>query len=118
MRRLPYSVPQLVEHSPFSFDDPNRVFVGSKETSIIEIDLDNGVIDSVMSGGKTWTKDDADNVDPDIDSGNSEWDDGEIPNRKKKKKNRGRIVQIGRTGQLYDDSYIRVTDVRHYRIHD
>jgi hypothetical protein len=79
----------LVEHSPFSFDDPNRVFVGTKETSIIELDLDEGVVDSIMSGGRTWIKDENEDTDSQEDVETS---------RKKNKNKRGRSVQIGRTG--------------------
>lgn len=50
LRKLPYSIPQLVELSPFSFNDPSdpsdppRTFVGKKETSIITLDLTTGAI--------------------------------------------------------------------------
>jgi len=50
LRKLPYSVSQLVELSPFSFNDPSdpndppRTFVGKKETSIITLDLTTGTI--------------------------------------------------------------------------
>ena len=50
LRKLPYSVSQLVELSPFSFNDPSdpndppRTFVGKKETSIITLDLATGAI--------------------------------------------------------------------------
>jgi hypothetical protein len=50
LRKLPYSVSQLVELSPFSFNDPSdpndppRTFVGKKETSIITLDLTTGAI--------------------------------------------------------------------------
>ncbi|KIM27925.1 hypothetical protein M408DRAFT_329839 [Serendipita vermifera MAFF 305830] len=80
LRRLPYSVPQLVEHSPFVIDEPNRVFVGMKETSIIEVDLDQGIIKSVMSGTKSWHND-----------GEINDDDGY------QRRSDRRIVQIGRT---------------------
>jgi serine/threonine-protein kinase/endoribonuclease IRE1 len=82
LRRLPYSVAQLVEHSPFSFDDPNRVFVGKKETNIIEVDLDQGTVKSVMGGTSSWHND-----------GEDDEADDDLP----KSRNR-RIVQIGRTG--------------------
>ena len=82
LRRLPYSVPQLVEHSPFSFDDPNRVFVGKKETSIIEVDLDDGIVKSVMGGTNSWHNDGEEEADDDY----------------RRRRNR-RIVQIGRTGE-------------------
>lgn len=83
LRRLPYTVPQLVELSPFSFDDPNRVFVGKKETSIIEVDIDEGIVKSVMSGTNDWLHEGEDDSD----------DDGWSRAAK-------RIVQIGRTGRL------------------
>ncbi|KAG8832714.1 bifunctional endoribonuclease/protein kinase ire1 [Serendipita sp. 400] len=82
LRRLPYSVPQLVEHSPFSYDGPNRVFVGKKETSIIEIDLDDGIINSVIGGNHSWSSEDQEDED--------EEEDSTRPRRR-------RVVHIGRT---------------------
>ncbi|PVF98660.1 hypothetical protein CPB86DRAFT_732570 [Serendipita vermifera] len=81
LRRLPYSVPQLVEHSPFSFDDPNRVFVGKKETSIIEIDLDKGTMKSIIGGTDTWL----------VSEGPEDSGDDWVRVQKR------RIIQIGRT---------------------
>lgn len=75
-------MPQLVEHSPFSFDDPNRVFVGKKETSIIEVDLDQGVVRSVLGGTNHWI----------LENDEEEDDDWSRKGR--------RTVQIGRTGEL------------------
>jgi hypothetical protein len=83
-------VPQLVEHSPFSLDDPDRVFVGKKETSIIEIDLEEGIIKSVMGGTNNWLHEDGDESDDDWSSRNR------------------RIVQIGRTGETLSIPVIRV----------
>jgi len=90
LRRLPYSVAQLVEHSPFSFDDPDRVFVGKKETSIIEIDLDEGIMKSVMGGTNSWLHENGDESDEDWSSRSSH------------------IVQIGRTGEPLPIPIIRV----------
>ncbi|WVO12775.1 hypothetical protein L204_100383 [Cryptococcus depauperatus] len=43
MRKLPLSVEQLIELSPFTFPDhPSQIFTGSKHTSLISIDLRNG----------------------------------------------------------------------------
>lgn len=99
LRRLPYSVPQLVEHSPFSFDDPNRVFVGKKETSIIEVDLDEGTVKSVMSGTNSWHNDES-SVKSVVSSTNSQYNDNdeEADDDQPRRRHR-RIVQIGRTGE-------------------
>jgi hypothetical protein len=84
-------VPQLVEHSPFSFDDPDRVFVGKKETSIIEIDLGKGIVKSVMSGTNSWLHENGEESEDDWSGGNS------------------RIVQIGRTGEPSPIPIIKAT---------
>ncbi len=78
LKRLPYTIPKLVELSPFSLKDPYRVFVGSKDTAIITLDLDTGeVLRTAGSGtGHDWL----------------EIEDG----RRKKR----REIQIGRTGRF------------------
>ena len=100
LRKLPYSVPQLVELSPFSFNDPSdpndppRTFVGKKETSIITLDLTTGAILSTTThtlekhrkGGRG-----------DVDDHPEADDDFEdAPTRRAKRVE----VQIGRTGAL------------------
>lgn len=44
LQRLPFSMPQLVDMSPFSFpsDDDRRMFVGRKETSLLLVELETG----------------------------------------------------------------------------
>nr|GAT45366.1 predicted protein [Mycena chlorophos] len=51
LRRFPYSMPQLVDMSPFTFED--LLFVGEKETFEITIDLDTGNFKS-SSGANSW----------------------------------------------------------------
>jgi serine/threonine-protein kinase/endoribonuclease IRE1 len=60
LQRLSFSMPQLVEMSPFKFarDDDERVFVGKKETSLLSIELERlyakqGEIHT--NGGLYWT---------------------------------------------------------------
>ena len=100
LRKLPYSVPQLVELSPFSFNDPSdpndppRTFVGKKETSIITLDLTTGAIlgtttqtlEKCRKGGRGGV-DDHPEADDDFE---------EAPTRRAKRVE----VQIGRTGAL------------------
>jgi serine/threonine-protein kinase/endoribonuclease IRE1 len=53
LSKLPLSLPQLVELSPFSFPgDNSRVFVGHKSTSLVEIDIQSGRIGAVFGGGQ------------------------------------------------------------------
>ncbi|KAJ7805587.1 hypothetical protein B0H14DRAFT_2611242 [Mycena olivaceomarginata] len=46
LRRFPYSVPELVDMSPFSFSagDDHRVFVGWKATSEVVVELETGEV--------------------------------------------------------------------------
>lgn len=99
LRKLPYSVPQLVELSPFSFNDPSdpndppRTFVGKKETSIITLDLTTGAI----LGTTTHTlekcrKGDHDDVDGHSEA-DSDFEDATTHRAKPVE------VQIGRTGR-------------------
>ncbi len=100
LRKLPYSVPQLVELSPFSFNDPSdpndppRTFVGKKETSIITLDLTTGAIlgttthalEKCRKGGRG-----------DVDDHPGADDDFEDASTHRAKRVE---VQIGRTGAL------------------
>lgn len=53
LSKLPLSLPQLVELSPFSFPgDNSRVFVGHKSTSLVELDIRSGKIGAVFGGGQ------------------------------------------------------------------
>lgn len=60
LSKLPMTLPQLVDLSPFSFPgDASRVFVGHKRTSLVEIDIASGQIGAVF-GGSSVSGDDAD----------------------------------------------------------
>ncbi|SPO35666.1 related to IRE1 - protein kinase [Pseudozyma flocculosa] len=55
--KLPLTVPQLVELSPFSFaGDDTRVFVGQKQTTLVELDVRTGKLGAVFGGreGGVW----------------------------------------------------------------
>ncbi|KAH9903443.1 hypothetical protein C8Q73DRAFT_674698 [Cubamyces lactineus] len=56
LQRLPFSMPQLVEMSPFSFsgDEDRRVFVGKKETSLVLIELETGRIKATVDSECPW----------------------------------------------------------------
>ncbi|KAI9056342.1 hypothetical protein FKP32DRAFT_1586082 [Trametes sanguinea] len=56
LQRLPFSMPQLVEMSPFSFsgDEDRRVFVGKKETSLLLIELETGRIKATVDSECPW----------------------------------------------------------------
>jgi serine/threonine-protein kinase/endoribonuclease IRE1 len=49
LQRLSFSMPQLVEMSPFKFarEDDERVFVGKKETSLLSIELETGKVKTI-----------------------------------------------------------------------
>ncbi|KAI0772825.1 hypothetical protein BD413DRAFT_711814 [Trametes elegans] len=56
LQRLPFSMSQLVEMSPFSFsgDEDRRVFVGKKETSLLLIELETGRIKATVDSECPW----------------------------------------------------------------
>nr|GAT44620.1 predicted protein [Mycena chlorophos] len=59
LRRFPYSMPQLVEMSPFTFED--LLFVGEKETFELTIDLATGNF-RTSSGANSWRENGAQEV--------------------------------------------------------
>ncbi|PWZ03630.1 hypothetical protein BCV70DRAFT_154574 [Testicularia cyperi] len=55
--KLPLTLPQLVELSPFSFaGDDTRVFVGQKQTTLVELNIHTGELGAVFGGrqGGVW----------------------------------------------------------------
>lgn len=52
LQRLPFSMSQLVDMSPFSFD--SRVFVGRKKTSILLIELETGRVKAALDSECPW----------------------------------------------------------------
>lgn len=56
LQRLPFSMPQLVDMSPFSFssDDDGRVFIGRKETSLLLIELETGRVKATLNAECPW----------------------------------------------------------------
>ncbi|KAL7422169.1 bifunctional endoribonuclease/protein kinase ire1 [Cryptotrichosporon argae] len=65
VRKLPLSVEQLVELSPFTFPhSPSRVFTGSKQTSLLTLDLRTGQQLDCFSSHTPWNlSGDADRAD-------------------------------------------------------
>lgn len=97
LQRLPFSMPQLVDMSPFSFssEGDDRVFVGKKETSLLLVELETGRIKATLNAECPW--------DPfeDISENMKEYDDldldeleGDTPPRPTSKPTE---VFIGRT---------------------
>jgi serine/threonine-protein kinase/endoribonuclease IRE1 len=65
---------QLVDLSPFSFGEADhRVFIGSKKTSILLIELETGRVKAVLDSECPWdirneaTEQDVDTLDVDLD---------------------------------------------------
>ncbi|KAI0705331.1 hypothetical protein C8Q76DRAFT_771153 [Earliella scabrosa] len=56
LQRLPFSMSQLVDMSPWTFagDDGRRVFVGSKESSLLLIELETGKIKATVDPKCPW----------------------------------------------------------------
>lgn len=97
LQRLPFSMPQLVDMSPFSFpsDDDRRMFVGRKETSLLLVELDTGRV-RTMDQECPWDpfQDLAEPAAFDLDLDDLE---GADPPRRSSKPTE---VFIGRTGEL------------------
>ena len=55
LQRLPFSMSQLVDMSPFSFGEADsRVFVGRKKTSILVLELETGRVKAVLDSECPW----------------------------------------------------------------
>ncbi|KAE8258419.1 hypothetical protein A4X13_0g1705 [Tilletia indica] len=51
LSKLPLTLPQLVQLSPFSFaGDDSRIFIGHKSTTLVELDIATGSIGAVWGG--------------------------------------------------------------------
>lgn len=65
--KLPLTLPQLVELSPFSFaGDDTRVFVGQKQTTLVELNIQTGELGAVFGGRQAgiWCGAQAHDLDP------------------------------------------------------
>ncbi|KAI0074599.1 hypothetical protein K474DRAFT_1665218 [Panus rudis PR-1116 ss-1] len=56
LQRLPFTMPQLVDMSPFSFsgEGDNRVFVGRKETALLLVELETGRVKATLDSECPW----------------------------------------------------------------
>ncbi|KAJ6591077.1 hypothetical protein DFH09DRAFT_192933 [Mycena vulgaris] len=56
LQRFPFSMSELVDMSPFSFQaaDDHRVFVGRKETSLLVVELETGNIKATIDSECPW----------------------------------------------------------------
>lgn len=100
LQRLPFTMPQLVDMSPFGFsgDDENRMFVGRKETTLLVVELETGRVKNIVNSNCPW--------DPFGDLGNdkssAELDLDELDGTKPPKVNPvSTEVLIGRTGTKF-----------------
>ncbi|SNX85150.1 related to IRE1 - protein kinase [Melanopsichium pennsylvanicum] len=67
LHKLPLTLPQLVELSPFSFaGDDTRVFVGQKQTTLVELNIQTGELGAVFGGrhAGVWCGAQAHHLDP------------------------------------------------------
>ncbi|GAK66148.1 uncharacterized protein PAN0_011d4370 [Moesziomyces antarcticus] len=68
--KLPLTLPQLVELSPFSFaGDDTRVFVGQKQTTLVELNIHTGELGAVFGGRQAgvWCGAQTHDLDPNPD---------------------------------------------------
>ena len=99
LQRLPFSMPTLVDMSPFSFsgEEDSKVFVGRKETSLLLIELETGRIKQTISSECPWNE----YEDPfeDLKEAEEELDYGEQDGAKPPKPHKPTEVFVGRTGE-------------------
>lgn len=99
LQRLPFTMAQLVDMSPFSLpgDDENRVFVGKKETSLLLIELETGRLKGMVDSECPWDP----FGDLDYEQADMELDLDELDGTKPPKdKPVSTEVVIGRTGMF------------------
>lgn len=114
LQRLPLSMSQLVELSPYSIwgEESTKVFVGKKETSLLLVELETGKVKATLSSDECpWDpfEDLKDNEDEDV------WEDGvdldELDGTKPRKiKTTSTEVYIGRTGEFF--THLHTTNPR------
>lgn len=102
LEKLPFTIPQLVDLSPFRLNvhDEQRMFLGRKESSFITLDLDTGAVISVEDTDSCiWQERPVDaHQDTDLDTEAVSYSDGldERSNARRGPPSRREIV-IGRT---------------------
>ena len=72
--KLPLTLPQLVELSPFSFaGDDTRVFVGQKQTTLVELNIQTGELGAVFGGRQAgvWCGAQAHDIDAGLEGASS-----------------------------------------------
>ncbi|KIK68343.1 hypothetical protein GYMLUDRAFT_237414 [Collybiopsis luxurians FD-317 M1] len=102
LRKFPFTMPELVDISPFSFTDPDghsRLFVGRKETSMLLVELETGKIKASVGGECRWDpfddmKDEEAEAEYELDLDELESEEEEKPPKTKVKLTE---VFIGRT---------------------
>ncbi|EIN14494.1 hypothetical protein PUNSTDRAFT_80917 [Punctularia strigosozonata HHB-11173 SS5] len=70
LQRLPFSMSQLVDMSPFSFTgDEDKVFIGKKNTSLLVLEVETGRIKSkISSDACLWDAEPVDSFELDLDA--------------------------------------------------
>jgi serine/threonine-protein kinase/endoribonuclease IRE1 len=100
LHRLPFSLPQLVDLSPFRYseDDDPKVFVGRKETSFLLLELETGKVKATINSECPW--DPFEDPFEDLKQMEDETDLDELDGTKPPKLEKATEVFIGRTGEL------------------
>ncbi|CBQ68454.1 related to IRE1-protein kinase [Sporisorium reilianum SRZ2] len=103
--KLPLTLPQLVELSPFSFaGDDTRVFVGQKQTTLVELNIQTGELGAVFGGRQAgvWCGAQAHDLDTSLDGASPRADaesciDDEPTLSGSSAKSTSQLAYIGRT---------------------
>ncbi|KDQ56896.1 hypothetical protein JAAARDRAFT_59114 [Jaapia argillacea MUCL 33604] len=92
--RLPFSMPELVDMSPFTLagDDERRVFVGKKETTLMLVELETGRVKGALNWECPWDGPIEEELDVELD-----LDELEDEEREGRKVSKPTEIYIGRT---------------------
>lgn len=101
LQRLPFTMAQLVEMSPFSFpgEEGSKVFVGKKETSMLLVELETGKVKAAINSECPW--DPFEDPFEDVKDVEDELDLDELDGTKPPKAEKPTEVFIGRTGMSF-----------------
>ncbi|KAJ8486815.1 hypothetical protein ONZ45_g14539 [Pleurotus djamor] len=107
LQQFPYTMSQLVDLSPFSFqgDMGSRMFIGKKETSLLVVELETGKVRTI-DAECPWDPDPWENLEKsEIDLDELEDLDADDGRRKKgRAQPKATEVLIGRTGKFFNYS--------------
>lgn len=125
LQRLPFSMPQLVEMSPYSIfgEDSMKLFVGKKETSLLLVELETGRVKATVDPHSECPWDPFEDISRQAEEDDLDLD--ELEGSKPARRNQPATeVFIGRTGAslacvglYHGHSYVHIIRLSHLHSH-